>query len=90
MNEVVKAEFPKDGFEEASPLRVVRRWHVKEDVNMQADVHLLHNSGGSRLRSIWEELGRGRGAGGGVRLRRHGGAMQREERKRKLEFRIDG
>ena len=55
---------------------------------MRADVYLLHNSGGSGLRSIEEELERSKRAGG-VRRRRHGGAVHREEWERELEFRIN-
>ena len=52
-DELVEAELPKDGLEEAPPLLVVRGRQVKENGNVGTDVHLLHDGGGSRLWCIW-------------------------------------
>ena len=75
-DEVIEPELAEDGLEENAPLPIVRRGEVEEDENMRADVHLLHDGGRSRLRSVWKGLRGDGGAGGGVHRRRHGGASR--------------
>ena len=75
-DEVIEPKLAEDGLEENAPLPIVRRGEVEEDGNMRADVHLLHDGGRSRLRSVGKRLRGDGGAGGGVRRRRHGGASR--------------